>query len=61
MLSTKGRRKIDVDGRTFVWHVAEDFDSPYKVLQVASDDKHLIIAVPLQTPEAYVISKGSVF
>ena len=61
MLSTKGRRKIEVDGRMFVWHVAEDFDSPYKVLQVASEDKHLIIAVPLQTPEAYVISKGSVF
>ena len=61
MLSTKGRRKIEVDGRPFVWHVAEDFDSPYKVLQVASYDKHMILAVPLQTPEAYVISKGTVF
>ena len=61
MLSTKGRRKIEVDGRPFVWHVADDFDSPYKVLQVASDDKHMILAVPLQTSEAYVISKGIIF
>lgn len=61
MLSTKGKRKIEVDGRLFVWHVAEDFDSPYKILQVASDDKSMIIAVPLQMPVAYVISKGSVF
>ena len=61
MLSTKGRRKIEVDGRMLVWCVAEDYDSPYKVLQVASDDKHMILAVPLQTPETYVISKGTVF
>ena len=61
MLSTKGRRKIEVNGRMFVWHVAEDFDSPYKVLQVASDEKKLILAAPLQTPEAYVISKGTIF
>jgi len=61
MISTKGRRKINVDGRMFVWHVAEDFDSPYKLLQVASDDKKMILAVPLQTSEAYVISKGSIF
>ena len=61
MLRSKGRRKMEVDGKLFVWHIAEDFDSPYKVLQVASDDKHFIVAVPLQTPESYLISKGSVF
>ena len=61
MLSTKGKRKIEVDGRPFVWNVEPDFDSPYKVLQFASDDKHMILAVPLQTSEAYIISKGTVF
>lgn len=61
MISTKGKRKIEVDGRAYVWHVVEDYDSPYMVLQVASTDKQMILAVPLQMPEAYVISKGTVF
>ena len=29
---TKGRRKISVDEREYVWYVKEDYDSPYMIL-----------------------------
>ena len=61
MISAKGKRKIEVDGKTYVWNVAEDYDSPYKVIQIVSADKKMILAVPLQVPRPYAISKGSVF
>lgn len=60
-VATKGKRKIEVDGRRYVWYVADDFDSAYKVLNVISEDKHVILTVPLHAPSAYVICKGSVF
>ena len=50
-VATKGRRKIDVNGRRFVWHVCEDEDSPGLVLHVASQDKRLLVHYHLGQPE----------
>ena len=58
---TKGRRKISVDEREYVWYVKEDFDSPYMILNISSVDKALILAIPLNTPVQYVIDKGRFF
>jgi hypothetical protein len=42
-ISTKSRRKLIVDRRSYVWYVKEDEDSPDYVLHVLSDDKQFII------------------
>jgi hypothetical protein len=42
-VSTKSRRKLIVDGRSYVWYVKEDDDSPDYVLHVLSDDKQFIV------------------
>ncbi len=61
-VSTKGRRTIICDSRTYVWHVALDEESPYHVLQVVSSDKRLILSCPLDHPgKAYVIARGRYF
>ena len=57
----KGRRRIIVRDQTYFWYVALDDDSPYDVLNIVSNDKHLILSCPLRTEIAYVISKGRVF
>lgn len=58
---TKGRRKIIVADKMYIWYVAEDDESPYYVLHIVSEDKRLILSCPLQTKTAYAISKGRVF
>lgn len=60
-ISTKGRRRMIVNEQTYIWYVALDDDSPYYILHIISDDKHLILSCPLGTKTAYVISKGRVF
>ena len=60
-IKAKGRRKIIVRGRVYVWYVALDSDTPYNILNVASEDKCLILSCPLKTDIEYVISKGRVF
>ena len=60
-IRTKGRRRIIVGNLTYVWYVALDYDTPYNVLNIVSDDKCLILSYPLQTKIAYVISKGRMF
>lgn len=60
-IRTKGRRRITVGGQNYVWYVALDDDSPFHVLNIISDDKHLILSCPLHTGTDYVISKGRVF
>lgn len=57
----KGRRKINVDNREYIWYVDLDDDSPYHMLHILSEDKALILACPLEAEVAYVISKGRVF
>ena len=58
---TKGRRKITVGGKLYIWYVAPDDDSPYNFLNIVSDDKYLILSCPLRTDTAYAISKGRIF
>lgn len=60
-IRTKGRRRITVDDKLYIWYVAPDDDSPYEQLNIASDDKYLILSCPLGTDTAYVISKGRSF
>ena len=58
---TKGRRKIKVGEKDYIWYVNLDYDTPYKVLNIISEDKCLILSCPLQTKIEYVISKGRIF
>lgn len=58
---TKGRRKIIVKDKSYVWYVALDHDSEYYVLNIISSDKSLLISCPLGMKTPYIISKGSVF
>lgn len=60
-ISTKGRRRITVGDKVYIWYVAFDDDTRCNVLNVVSDDKYLILTCPLQTKPAYLISKGRIF
>lgn len=57
----KGRRKIVYEDETYVWYVDLDYDSPYYILNIISEDKRLIIACPLDMSKPYAISKGRSF
>lgn len=57
----KGRRKITVSDKDYVWYICMDKESPYHILNIVSDDKALIISCPLKTETSYIISKGNVF
>ena len=60
-INKKGKRKICVENKEYVWYVNEDYDSPYYVLNILSEDKSLIVSCPLKTETAYLICKGIVF
>ena len=60
-VSTKGRRKITVDGKLYVWYVAKDDDSWYDILNIISENKEYVLAVPLNIKKWYIISKGRTF
>ena len=60
-ICSKGRRNIIVNGKTYLWYVALDDESPYNILNIVSNDKYLILSCPLQVEIEYVISKGRVF
>ncbi|MDE7098993.1 MAG: hypothetical protein K2O60_07575 [Ruminococcus sp.] len=60
-ISKKGRRKITVFNKSYVWYVEADCDSLYYILNIVSEDKALIISGPLKTETAYIISKGNMF
>ncbi len=57
----RNRRKIVVDEKSYVWYVTQDYDSEYNLLNIVSEDKQLILSVPLKTDMTYIISKGKVF
>lgn len=57
----KGRRKIIVNEKSYLWYVELDYDSPYYILNVISEDKVLIISCPLKMSTPYIISKGNIF
>lgn len=70
-VSTKGRRKIVCDGRKYVWYVltgdrdywervsSNDWETPF--LHIVSEDKALILTIPLNAPTPYAVSKGRIF
>lgn len=60
-IRTKGRRKIVVNEKNYVWYVKLDDESPYHILNIISEDKKLIISCPIQNNTPYVISKGLMF
>jgi hypothetical protein len=58
----KGRRRIDVEGRPFLWYVCDDPDSADTVLPVISEDKGFIVQYHLgQTGEPFLIVLGHDF
>ncbi len=75
MVKTKGSRKIAVQGRRYVWYVlgkdsdrsgdywervlSNDWSTPF--LHIVSEDKQLILAIPLNAPKPYALSKGREF
>ena len=60
-INKRYRRKINIDGVPFVWNVALDDDSSYTLLNIVSEDKSIILSVPLGTERSYIISKGRIF
>ena len=57
----KRRRKIILDHREYFWYVSEDPDSSYQILTIISDDKEIILSIPLNTQIHFAISKGRIF
>ena len=71
----KSRRKIVCDGKNYVWYVlAGDRDYWMRVenggcgwawetpfLHIISEDKTLILTIPLDAPKPYAVSKGRCF
>ncbi|MBD5384604.1 MAG: hypothetical protein HDR72_06360 [Ruminococcaceae bacterium] len=73
MVRAKGRRKISVLGRNYVWYVISgEYDCDYwervssnnwgtPFLHIISEDKRLILTIPLNAPTPYAVSKGREF
>ena len=57
----KRRRKITVENIQYAWYVDQDEESPYNLLHIFSEDKSIVLAVPLGTEKDYIISKGRLF
>ncbi|MBQ4522470.1 MAG: hypothetical protein IJA10_05885 [Lachnospiraceae bacterium] len=57
----KSRRKISVDDKEYIWYVEVDYDSPYHILNIVSNDKQLVLSCPIDTETPYLISKGKLF
>lgn len=73
MVRTKKRRRIVCGGRNYVWYVIADGDdydywesvyinnweTPF--LHIISEDKRIILTLPLGVPKPYAVSKGREF
>lgn len=67
----KHRRRITLRGKKYVWYIlAGDRDYWERVelndwetafLHIVSEDKSLILSIPLAAPRPYAVSKGSIF
>lgn len=57
----KNRRTINVEDVQYVWYIGPDMDSPYDILHIFSEDKSIVLAVPLGVEKHYIISKGRLF
>ena len=51
----KGRRKIVCGDKKYIWYVHFDDESPYCILNVAAEDKSLLISCPLNMETPYII------
>lgn len=60
-ITTKRRRKIEVDGRAFVWWVTPDDDSNEMLLRISSTDKQLLLCYVIgqegETPLVTVLGR----
>ncbi|MCM1166451.1 MAG: hypothetical protein NC299_02570 [Lachnospiraceae bacterium] len=71
MVRAKGRRRLVVGGRRYVWYVltgdrdywervaSNDWNTPF--LHIISEDKRLVLLIPMNAPTPYVVSKGREF
>lgn len=67
----KSRRKIVRGGKSYVWYILagdRDYWTHYYTgfwetpfLHIISEDKTLILTIPLNAPRSYAVSKGRVF
>lgn len=57
----RGRRKITVDDKEYIWYVSQDDESDYFLLNIVSEDKSYVLTCPLKTEIPYLISKGKLF
>ncbi len=67
----KCRRKIVCGGKKYVWYVLagdrdywqredeNDWESAF--LHIVSEDKALVLTIPLNAPKPYAVSKGRIF
>ncbi len=67
----KCRRKIVCGGKEYVWYVLagdrdywervslNDWDTAF--LHIVSEDKALVLTIPLNAPKPYAVSKGRIF
>ncbi len=67
----KKRRAIMCGGKKYVWYVlagdrdywdhllGNNWETPF--LHIISEDKKLILTIPLNAPKPYAVSKGAVF
>jgi len=49
-ISKQGRRRLEVEGRFYVWYVGEDDDSADLILHVMAVDKRLMVRYHLNQP-----------
>lgn len=73
MVRTKKRRRIVCGGRNYVWYVLSGEDEndywervysndwETRFLHIISEDKRLILTLPLNAPKPYAVSKGREF
>lgn len=71
MVRTKKRRKIICSNKGYVWYVlggdgdywsrvnTMNRESPF--LHIISEDKSLVLTIPLDAPDPYAVSKGRMF
>lgn len=67
----KNRRRIVCNGRSYVWYIltgdrdywqrvySNDWETPF--LHIASEDKRLVLTIPLNAPTPYAVSKEREF
>lgn len=57
MVRTKGRRRITVNQKEYIWYVKPGYDNPYLLLHISSMDKSLVLIVPLDMDNPYFLCK----